>query len=633
MISMFAFIVALGIVVDDAIVVGENIYEYRNRGMTYRQAAIQGARDVMVPVVFSILTNIVAFLPLMFIPGFMGKIWIVIPMVVITVFSISLFECLFILPAHLAPVRQKPDKAVLHFIHVRQQRFSKSYERFIQNRFGPFLDFCIKWRTLTLAASFAILIIVIGYVLGGRIGTTLMPRVESDYSVVTATLPVGSPLEHSRSVSKRLTQAAYRLIEKNGGEKLSKGVFTEINENTVEARIYLTEPDIRPISTAKITELWRQAVGEIAGLQMLRFEADRGGPGGGASLTVELSHRNIDVLDRASADLAEILADFPNVKDIDDGYTPGKEQIAFKITLEGQALGLTVTDIARQVRYAFYGAEALRQQRGRNEVRVRVILPENQRNSEYDLEQLLITTSQGKYVPLMQVAEVERGRSYTSIDRRNARRTVTVTANATPDEEATLIQEKLSADILPRMSQKYPGLSYGFEGRQADMAESMGSLTSGFIIAILMIYVLLAIPFKSYFQPMIVMMAIPFGIVGAVLGHVIMGYGSLSIMSLMGIVALSGVVVNDSLVLISAANEMRKQNNLTAFEAIHQAGIRRFRPIMLTTLTTFGGLSPMIMETSRQARFMIPMAISLGFGILFATGITLVVCTMLVYGD
>jgi multidrug efflux pump subunit AcrB len=395
----------------------------------------------------------------------------------------------------------------------------------------------------------------------------------------------------------------------------------------------LTDPDIRPISTTQLTQLWRERLGPIPGLESLRFEADRGGPGRGAAITVELSHRDIDVLDRASEALAQTLEDFPNVKDIDDGYTPGKRQLDYSLTEEGHSLGLTQQALARQLRNAFYGAEAVRQQRGRNEVRVKVRLPREQRVRQYDLEQLLIRTPQGTDVPLAQIAEVKPGRAYTAINRRNGRRTVTVTANVEPISQTSQVKDSLETEVLPQRTRNFPGLSYAWEGRQQDMMESTSALLSGLLLALFAIYALLAIPFRSYYQPIIVMIAIPFGIVGAVLGHIIMGY-SLSLMSMMGIVALCGVVVNDSLILIDYANRQRSQG-ASVFDAIHKAGGRRFRPILLTTLTTFGGLAPMIFETSRQARFMIPMAISLGFGILFATSITLIIipCLYLITED
>lgn len=633
MISMFAFIITLGIVVDDAIVVGENVYEYRNRGMDFMTAAIRGTRDVALPVTFSILTNIAAFLPLCFVSGMMGKFFRVIPIVVVIVFTISWVESLVILPSHLGHAHRIARGRLSNFLHERQQVFSCWFSRFIENRFAPFLDFSIKYRHVTVGIGIAIFVTVVGYVKSGRIGIERMPRVESDVAVVTATLPVGSPMSRAQEVGDLLIAKARTVIDENGGDQLCKGIFLNINENTVEVDVYLTDPGVRPINTSTFTEKWREVAGRITGLEMLQFDANRFGPGRGPNLTVELSHRNIDILDKASGELAEKLGDFPVVKDIDDGYIPGKQQLDFRVKPAGQSLGLTSMEVARQVRNAFYGAEALRQQRGRNEVRVRVKLPQEQRSSEYNVEQLLIRTPAGTDVPLMQVAEVVRGRSYTTIQRRNARRTVTVTANVQPAGETDQIQKSLEDEILPELAREYPGLSYGWEGQQADFAESMGSLLNGFVVAMLCIYAMLAIPFRSYVQPLIVMVAIPFGIVGAVLGHIIMGY-SLSIMTMMGLVALSGVVVNDSLVLIDYANRLRKEG-LTAFEAIHQAGVRRFRPIMLTTLTTFGGLAPMILEKSMQARFLIPMAISLGYGILFATAITLVLvpCLYLLLDD
>jgi multidrug efflux pump subunit AcrB len=633
MISMFAFIIALGIVVDDAIIAGENIYEYRQRGMSFTEAAIQGARDVSMPITFSILTNLVAFMPLMFVPGMMGKVFQVIPLVVSTVFLISWVESLFILPAHLAHSREGTERGLTAFLHRKQQAFSNRFSAFVNNVYAPFLDSCIRSRYLTTAVGIATLILIMAYALSGRMGIVLMPKVESDSSVVTAVLPYGSPLSKAEIVRDRLVGAVDAVAAENGGDSLITGVFATIDESKVEIFAYLTDPEMRPISTSDVTRLWRQQTGSIAGLESLRFESDRGGPGSGASITIELSHRDIEVLDRASTALAEELAQFSQTKDIDDGYTPGKRQLNFQVSPEGYGLGLTAADIARQVRYSFYGAEALRQQRGRSEVRVFVSLPKDERASQYDVEQLLIRTPSGKDVPLRQVASVVEGRAYTAITRRDGRRTVSVTSGVEPVDQTSQVLATVKSEVMPRLQREYPGLSWGLEGRQAEMGDSISSLLLGFGFAMLGIYVLLSIPFRSYAQPLIVMMAVPFGIFGAIIGHLIMGY-SMSVISMMGIVALSGVVVNDALVMINYANK-RREGGDSAFEAIHNAGVRRFRPILLTTLTTFGGLSPMIFETSRQARFMIPMALSLGYGIIFATAITLLLvpCLYMILED
>ena len=622
MISMFAFIIALGIVVDDAIVAGENIYELRQRGYNNMDAAILGAGQVSIPVAFSILTNIIAFVPLLFVPGMLGKTWSVIPFVVIPVFVLSWMEALFILPAHLSHTSSKPSTGFGARLHHRQQVFARWLERVIEFKFGPFLDLCLRWRYVTVAASIALLFMVLGLVASGRMGFILMPRVESDRAVVTATLSYGSPLSRLEAVRDRLVAVADRVVAEQGGEALSRGVYATIKDNVVEVSVYLTPPKQRPISTTELTKLWREKTGPMVGVETLQFAADRGGPGSGASLTVELSHRNIAMLERASVALAERLAVFPNVKDIDAGYKPGKRQFDFVLKPEGRSLGLTTENVARQLRAAFYGSEALRQQRGRSEVKVMVKYPEDQRVREFDIENFLVRTPSGRDVPLLEVAQIERGRAYTSIQRRDGRRTIQVSADVDPVGETGIVKADLDSTILPELARDFPGLSYGYEGRQADMQESVNALGAGFALVLFFVYFLLAIPFKSYIQPLIVMLSIPFGVIGAILGHLTMGY-NLSIISIMGMIALAGVVVNGSLVLIEYANRLREEG-VNAYEAIHRSGIRRFRPIMLTTLTTFAGLAPMIFETSRQARFMIPMALSLGYGILFSSIICLV---------
>ncbi|WP_228723299.1 efflux RND transporter permease subunit [Desulfosediminicola flagellatus] len=622
MISMFAFIVSLGIVVDDAIIAGENIYEYRQRGLHFVDAAIEGAKDVAVPIAFSILTNIVAFMPLLFVPGTMGKVWKVIPLVVITVFLISWIESLLILPAHLAHSSTRSPNRILKFFARYQQAFGRSFTWFVENVYGSFLDKVLHLKFLTVAVLIAILAVTFSYVASGRISMILMPRVESDRAVVTATLPYGSPYTKLAAVRDQIVSAMERVRDEHGDKDLVEGISSLINGDKIEVYAYLTSPEVRPLSTRDVTKLWRQEVGPIVGVQSSLFESDRGGPGSGASLSVELSHRDIDILDQASAELARQLEDFPSVKDIDDGYTPGKPQFNFTINERGHSLGLSATDVGKQVRDSFQGTIALRQQRGANEVSVRVRLPEEQRVSEYDIESMLIATTAGTFVPLSDIAEVERGRAYTSITRRDGRRTVMVEANVDPIGESSQIIAKLNSTVLPALANTFPGITYGYKGRQSSRVESVQSLFQGFIFSLISIYFLLAIPFRSYSQPIIVMIAIPFGMVGAVLGHLLMGY-NLSLMSMMGVVALSGIVVNDSLVLVDYANKRRREG-FSPLDAIRAAALRRYRPVILTTLTTFCGLAPMIFETSRQARFMIPMALSLGFGILFATIITLI---------
>ncbi|MEN8255004.1 MAG: efflux RND transporter permease subunit [Verrucomicrobiota bacterium] len=632
MVSMFAFILALGIVVDDAIVVGENIYHNHQDGMPFLRAAIKGARQIAMPVTFSILTNIVAFMPLYFVPGIMGKFFRAIPLVVCTTFVISLVEALFVLPSHLG---HQKDRRKTGRLHRLQQRFGKAFTRFVREKYGPFLDRTLRRRYLTVAIGLFVLILTISYVKSGRMGFQLFPSVESDVALCNFKLPYGSPVEKTQAIHNRIIQAGEALvreIEEETGKAQIKGYLSQIGNGGGHAgsiTFDMVDPDARPVSTSEFVQRWRKKTGPLPGMDTIRYRADSGGPAGGSdALTIELSHRNIDILEEASGELAALLGNYSIVSDIDSGFTPGKPQIDFTLKPEGRSLGLTSSGIARQVRHAYYGAEAIRQQRGRNEIKVMMRLPEAERKTEFSLETMILRTPAGAEVPLLDVVDVKRGRAYTSINRRDGRRTITVSANVTPKSQASQVLADLKQAALADLKQKHPGLTYSFEGRQADQRESVSGLIRGLLGAIVLIYIILAIPFKSYSQPMIIMVSIPFGIVGAVIGHLVMGY-SLSVISIFGIVALSGVVVNDSLVLIDFFNQKRNEG-LSVHDSIMTAGIQRFRPIVLTTLTTFGGLLPMIFEQSRQARFLIPMAISLGFGILFATGITLLLIPSLI---
>ncbi len=629
MISLFAFIIALGIVVDDAIIIGENIYHYRQEGYPALEAAIKGVQEMAAPVTFSILTNIATFMPLFFMPGVMGKIFVMIPTVVITVFILSLVESLFILPHHLASINNQHGAGFQYWLHTKQQRFSHGFRNWTQKYYGNALELTLNHRYLTIITAIALLIATLSYAASGRMGFSMFPKTESDFAQATFSLPFGTPVEKTQAIVKQLVQTARATTENvNNGEQLIRGIFAEIGKggsHKAFVRVYLASPEIRHkiMSTAEFSGSWRSNTGEIVGVESLIFESDSGGPGSGSAITVELTHRDTAILEQASQQLANALRAYPMAKDITNGMSQGKQQLDFSILPEGESLGLTALSVARQVRNAFYGTEALRQQRGRNEIKVMVRLPENERASAQDMYDFLIWTDQGRFIPLNEIVQIKQGYAFTEIKRRNGRRNVQVTANATPRSQSVNIINGLKADTLPALVAQFPGLEYRFQGQQADMADSLGSLKLSFIFAVLAIYAMLAIPFKSYILPLIVIVSIPFGMIGAIFGHLIMGY-NLSVLSMLGIVALSGIVVNDSLVLISQAVNLQEKSDLPAKELIKTAAIQRFRPIILTTLTTFFGLAPMILETSRQARILIPMAVSIGFGILFATLITLV---------
>lgn len=627
MISMFAFILALGIVVDDAIIAGENIYEYRQRGYSHVDAAIRGMQHVVTPLTFSILSNIVAFIPLMFLPGRLGLIFGVVPLVVVSVFIISWVEAALILPAHLAHTKDSEngkEKGFFSTMSAVQMRFADGMDHFIHRYYKPALSLCLNWRYTTFFIGIAVFIVLSSFLASGRAGFSLFPRVESDTGGVTIVLPVGSPMSSMRSMEQRVTASLQDVMDEIGREGNFQGYESTISENNLSVEFYLEAEETRNTETAEVVALWRTILGDVTGVESLLFESDIGGPGRGRGLTVELSHRNVDTLRQAGESLAAQLTVYPIVSDITDGFTQGKEQLDFVLLPKGEQLGLTVSDISNQVRAAFYGDQASRQQRGRHEIKVLVRLKADQRDSEYDLNQLKLITPAGDFVSLYEVATVKRGHAYTSINRQSGRRVIRVEANVTPNSQTSIIIAALNDGILQQLESDFPGLSVRFRGNQAQIEDSSSSLAFSVTIAMFVLYAMLVIPFNSYSQPLLIMLAIPFGVIGAVLGHLIMGYG-LSMVSILGIIALSGVVVNDSLVMIAYANDKRNEG-ASSYDAIKMAGMRRLRPILLTTITTFGGLAPMIFETSRQAKFLIPMAISLGYGIIFAT----IICLLLV---
>ena len=627
MISMFAFIIALGIVVDDAIIAGENIFEHMQQGMPFQDAAVQGAREVAVPLAFAILTNVAAFLPILALPGMMGKLFIAIPVVVISCFLISWIEALFILPTHLANLKRKSADAPQNILERIQKRVDARLSYFIHEIYQPILRRAVAFPALTFAIAFFFLMIAMAWASSGRMGFSMFPRLEGEFVVATVELPSNAPFQQADDVRKKVEQDLRTVVApfQADGTEFLLSIEGDIDGTSVEVEGQLVDSDQRPIPAAELVALWRDQIGEIPGIRSLTFDSERGGgPSGGAGLTVELRGSHTDVLKRASEDMAQALAGITGVKDIANGFNSGKPQWDVELTDQGRSLGLEADDVAGQIRAAIYGSRALRQQRGNSEVTVLVRLPEEERSRAADIERLRILTPSGSYVPLSEVAILEKGMSPSSISRRNGRQIVNVTANVEPREQVPAIMTLLNESVFPDLRSRYPGIDFGFEGRQAETQESMSSLKLYGFFSMLLIYVLLAIPFRSYAQPLLVMAVIPFGAAGALYGHLLMGYG-LSVMSIMGIVALAGVVVNDSLILVDFANRQRRDKGMSAHDAIISAGIRRFRPILLTTLTTFGGLAPMVFETSRQAQFIAPMAVSLGFGILFTTFVCLLV--------
>jgi multidrug efflux pump subunit AcrB len=651
-ISLFAFILVLGIVVDDAIVVGENIYTHQHRAGKGLEGAVGGAREVSLPVVFAVLTTVAAFLPMLNIAGATGKVMRVIPLIVIPCLIFSLIESLYILPAHLSHYRHRTPEERRQGVWRRfQGMFASGLRTLIEKYYRPSLDWALRWRYVTLSIGAATLIVTSGLVLGGRVQWVFFPDVESDFISAAVTLPPGTPAETTSEAVRRLEQGAetvrreleqeygadqflhffaaigehpFRQAQRqNAGQAATREVFSHLGELTIE----LLPAENRTVGSAEIADRWREATGQIPDAIEVAFTASLFSPGD--DINVQLTGPDIADLRSAADALRLRLGEYAGIYEISDSFRPGKREIKLNIKPEAEVLGLTLSDLARQVRQAFYGEEAQRIQRGRDDVRVMVRYPEEERQSLGGLEDMRIRTPDGNEVPFSEVAEVELGRGYAAIKRVDRRRAINVTADVDPAQATPSdVIADLEARILPEILYDHPGVRYTFEGQQAEQRDTLGGLARGFAIALVMIFGLLAVPLRSYTQPIVIMAAIPFGIVGAVWGHVIMDAlffpMPLTILSMFGLVALTGVVVNDSLVMVDFVNRNRR-SGIPLEEAIREAGAARFRPILLTSLTTFLGLAPlMLLEKSMQARFLIPMAVSLGFGVVFATAITLI---------
>ncbi|MDE2975090.1 MAG: efflux RND transporter permease subunit [Gemmatimonadota bacterium] len=649
--SLFAFILAVGIVVDDAIVVGENIYAERERGTRGVVASIRGTRRVTRPVIFAVLTTVVAFCPLFFIPSSIGRIIGQIPVIVISVLLFSLLESLLVLPNHLShlprPSRHLHGRRRVHLVKRIQTRVDGGLKRFVK---GP-LDSCLRFATgrpgIVISAGVGMIVVCVAMIPAGIVRVTFMPTVEGDLVTANLEMPEGTPVERTENMAAILEAAGYRVLGRLASDAgkdvddLLEGVNVTIGQgarrsgpggaagedNNPRATIAAVEfklvtADQRDISATQFQRAWRRLLGPLPRAKSLSITADLirfGDP-----VHVELSHPDPERLAGIADTVMARLQGFEGVYDIQADQDRGLREVQLDLRPEARTLGLNLDDVARQVRAAFFGDQALRVQRGREDVRVYVRLPEDERNAIADVEGYLIRTPTGAEVPLGRVAAVRLGKSPSTIRRKEGQRVLTVTADViravvTGDE----INGVLENSVLPELVARSPDLTYSFGGEQQEQVESFGALGGGFALALLAIYALLAIPFGSYTKPLIIMAAIPFGIVGAVLGHLVLGL-QMAIMSLFGVIGLSGVVVNDSLVMIDFINE-RLRRGMPAREAIIEGAKARFRPIFLTSVTTFLGVAPLVFETSLQAQFLIPMAASLGFGILFATGVLMMI--------
>ncbi|MCZ6889034.1 MAG: efflux RND transporter permease subunit [Gammaproteobacteria bacterium] len=642
--TVMAFILVLGIVVDDAIVVGERVYAHEELGKRPIRAAIDGTWEVSVPVIFGVLTTMAAFLPLLIVPGRMADFFGVIGTVVIIALVVSIIESQLILPAHLAHRKRDEPTGLTARWNKIQDKFAGALQSFANDVYLPFLRRAITWWYVTAATGVAILVLAMALIYSGRVIFSFFPSIDGDRLYATLELPQGVAATTTREAAKQIEAAAQTLraeldvnkapgvdsvvrhvlvsvgtlIHKGGPPRPAqpgKSHFAEIGMELVplEERGFIIAKDI--------VARWRELVGDVPDAVSLTFSAstfDAGEP-----INLELTGRNVDDLRKAAVELKSQLSRYDGVIDITDSFRAGKQEIQLELLPGARNLGLTLNDLARQVRSAFYGTEVQRVQRGPDEVRVMVRFPDSERRSIGNLEDMRIRTPDGSEVPFTSVASFNIGRGYSQINRVDGQRVINVTADVdrsivTPEE----VNASVMSEALPSIMAIYPSVTASQAGEQEQRSKAMGGLAQASLLSLVIIYALLAIPLRSYLQPLVIMSVIPFGAVGAIVGHYIMGHG-LMFFSMLGIVALSGVVVNASLVLVDFINRRRREG-VPLEEAVMTAGVVRFRPIVLTSTTTFVGLLPLMFNTNPSTFFIIPMAISLAFGVLFATSITLV---------
>ena len=627
--SLFGFILVLGIVVDDAIVTGENVYTHLSRGGDPELAAIRGTEEVATPVTFGILTTVAAFLPLAFIEGMRGALFAQLPAVVIPVLIFSLIESKFVLPAHLKYLKARDANQQPNRLQRFQQGFADGFERSIIKYYQPLLQRALRNKFTTVSVFVAIFVIILALITSGWTRFIFFPRIPSETVRVSLTMPTGTTFEVTNKFIVDMADKARALQEKYtepNGESVIMNILATTgdrggasNSGSVRFELIPAERRESEVTSTQLVREWRQMIGVIPGAESLTFRAEIGRSSD--PIDVQLSATSLQTLQEVADKVKQRLATYPTVFDIADSMSDGKEELQVELTEQGLALGLTRVQVSQQIRRALFGAQVQRIQRGRDDVRVMVRLPLDERRSLADLQEILISVPGGGEVPLSHVATLIPGKSPSSIYRIDRYRTLNVTADI---DKAKTNMTVLQADLTTYLNElvtQYPGVSHSLEGEAKEQRESFGSLAWGLVFVFFVIYALLAIPFKSYIQPLIVMSVIPFGLIGAVIGHWIMGM-ELTIMSLLGMLALVGVVVNDSLVLVDYINKKRQEGG-DLLEAVSQAGAARFRPVLLTSMTTFIGLMPLLFEKATQAQFLIPMAVSLGFGILFATFITL----------
>ncbi len=634
LISLFGLIVVLGLMVDDAIVIGENIFRKQREGMPPKQAAEDGAGKVALPVVAAVMTTICAFLPLAFIEGRMGTFLQVMPMVVIAALAVSLFEGFLILPGHLAhkPKPHPKPGPVRRFLRRMSNFRHHVFENVLPGILERQLRFLLRWRYATAALAGAMLPVVFGLIAGGVVPFVFLPDTDAETITADLEMAAGTPEEETAEVlaqvsalarSKGEVKSTFAVIGASFGDR---GRITASDPAVMgQVTIEMVAADQREAKGLRksqdvLTELRKESA-NLPGVRRLSFEARSGGPGG-PDIEIRVRGDDLDMLQKAVVRVREHVAGYDGIEEMYDDLELGKLEARMRLREDARLIGLTTADVALQLRHALFGFEVQDLQIGDDEVTVRVVLPESERRTLEDLGRLRIEAPSGARVPLAEAATFDTERGYASLQRVDGKRAVTIKAQV-DGEKANAAQ--ITAEIgaaMKDIGKDFPGVSLSFEGQRKETSESMGSLRYLFPIALLLIYAIIAVLFKSYVQPIIVMSIIPFALIGAVLGHVIMGF-PLTVLSMFGITALVGIVVNDGLILVDLANRKRDEG-LPLLDAVVEASKGRMRAILLTSITTIVGLAPIMLETSFQAQFLIPMAVSIVFGLLFATLLILV---------
>lgn len=625
LLSLFAFIMVLGIVVDDAIVIGESAYSEIERYGHSNDNIIRGTMRVAMPATFGVLTTIAAFAPLLMIDATFSAFFRAIALVVSFCLIFSLIESKWILPAHLAHMKYRPlTEETANWLERWQMRFKSRLDRFIQQGYKPRLLKAVKARYNTMAIFIAIFFLSISLLVGSFVKLEVFPNIPSDFIQGNITMVDGTAPHQRNKAIDTIVNAALKVADEHkiDGVNFIKHhmIFTQGNTQATFL-LELVKSENRKLDAYEIEKLWRDEIGEIAGAKELRFFAGTNA-GGGAAIEFQLTGKNDDELEAAANDIQEKLKSYDGVFDIRNSFSRGSQEIKLSIRPEAEVLGLTLANLARQVRQAFYGDEAQRIQRGRDELKVMVRYPKEDRISIDDLEEMWIRTPSGELVPFYQVADISIGQGFSSITRINQKRSLKISADIDSEKvESRKVISEMNDKAIPEILSNYASVQYGVEGASKEQQDFLRQLGMAGLGALFLIYGLIAIPTKSYSQPIVIMSVIPFGIIGAIVGHWLMGK-TINMMSIYGFIALTGVVVNDSLIMVDYINKAKNTGN-KMIDVVCDAGTQRFRAILLTSLTTFFGIFPLYFEHSLQAQFIIPMAISLGFGIAFATVITL----------